>query len=64
MECTYEAYSRAKSGCFRWGIGFVKELKQMWPKAKHQRCIFHVFCQVKRYTTSRPNSMAGIERYC
>lgn len=46
------------------GTGFVKALKQMWPKAKHQRCIFHVFCQVKRYTTSRPNTMAGIELYC
>ncbi len=24
---------------------------------------FHVFCQVRRYTTSRPNSMAGKELY-
>ena len=29
-----------------------------------ERCIFHVFCQVRRYTTSRPNTMAGIELYC
>ena len=35
----------------------------MWPNAKHQRCLFHVFCQIKRYTTSRPNTMAGIELY-
>lgn len=35
----------------------------MWPKAKHQRCLFHVFCQVKRYTTSRPRTAAGIELY-
>ena len=27
------------------------------------RCIFHVFCQVKRYTTSRPNTQAGVELY-
>lgn len=45
------------------GTGFAKALKKVWPKAKHQRCISHVFCQVKRYTTSRPNTMAGIELY-
>ena len=45
------------------GTGFAKALKKIWPKAKHQRCVFHVFCQVKRYTTSRPNTMAGIELY-
>ena len=46
------------------GSGCAKALQQTWPKAKHQRCIFHVFCQVRRYTTSRPNTMAGIELYC
>lgn len=35
----------------------------MWPNAKHQRCVFHAFCQVKRYTTSRPKTAAGIELY-
>ena len=30
------------------GTGFAKALKKAWPKAKHQRCVFHVFCQVKR----------------
>lgn len=45
------------------GTGFTKALRKMWPHTKHQRCIFHVFCQVKRYTTSRPNTMAGIELY-
>lgn len=45
------------------GSGFAKALKQIWPKAKHQRCIFHVFCQAKRYTTTRPNTLAGIELY-
>ena len=45
------------------GTGFAKALKKVWSKAKHQRCVFHVFCQVKRYTTSRPNTMAGIELY-
>lgn len=45
------------------GTGFVKALRKIWPNAKHQRCVFHVFCQVKRYTTSRPNTMAGAELY-
>lgn len=45
------------------GTGFRKALKRKWPKAKHQRCVFHVFSQVKRYTTSRPNTLAGLELY-
>ena len=45
------------------GTGFAKALKKAWPNARHQRCIFHVFCQVKRYTTSRPNTLAGFELY-
>lgn len=45
------------------GTGFRKALKKKWPKARHQRCIFHVFSQIKRYTTSRPKSLAGLELY-
>lgn len=45
------------------GTGFAKALKRTWPNAKHQRCLFHVFCQVKRYTTSRPKTAAGVELY-
>lgn len=45
------------------GTGFQKALKKAWPRAEHQRCLFHVFCQVKRYTTSRPNTAAGFELY-
>lgn len=45
------------------GTGFRKALKKKWTKAKHQRCVFHVFSQVKRYTTSRPNTLAGLEFY-
>lgn len=45
------------------GTGFTKALKKTWPHAKHQRCIFHVFCQVKRYTTSKPKTVAGMELY-
>lgn len=45
------------------GTGFAKALKKTWPHAKHQRCTFHAFCQVKRYTTSQPQTPAGIELY-
>lgn len=45
------------------GTGFKKALRKAWPKAKHQRCIFHIFCQIKRYTTSRPKTAAGMELY-
>ena len=45
------------------GPGFRKALKRVWPKAKLQRCTFHAFCQVKRYTTGRPKTIAGIEMY-
>ena len=45
------------------GTGFAKALKRVWPNTRHQRCLFHVFCQVKRYTTSRPKTAAGVELY-
>lgn len=45
------------------GKGFAKALKKVWPNAKHQRCLFHVFCQIKRYTTTKPKTEAGIELY-
>ena len=45
------------------GHGFQKALKRVWPKAKLQRCTFHAFLQVKRYTTGRPKTIAGIELY-
>ena len=38
------------------GTGFGKAVKKVWPHAKLQRCVFHVFCQVRRYTTSRPKT--------
>lgn len=45
------------------GTGFRKAVKKVWPNAEIQRCVFHAFCQVKRYTTSKPNTAAGIELY-
>lgn len=45
------------------GKGFAKALKKVWPNARHQRCVFHAFSQVRRYTTTRPKTLAGIELY-
>ena len=45
------------------GSGFRKALKKVWPTAKLQRCVFHAFCQVKRYTTTRSKTVAGMELY-
>ena len=45
------------------GSGFAKSLRTRWPDAEHQRCVFHAFCQVKRYTTTKPKTTAGIELY-
>lgn len=45
------------------GSGFAKALKKAWPHAKHQRCVFHAFSQVRRYTTTRPKTLAGLELY-
>ena len=45
------------------GAGFAKALRKSWPDTQHQRCVFHVFSQVKRYTTTKPKTAAGIELY-
>ena len=45
------------------GPGFQKALKKVWPNARLQRCIFHVFCQIRRYTTTRPRTLAGAQLY-
>jgi hypothetical protein len=45
------------------GTGFEKARRIAWPKSRVQRCVFHVFCQVRRYTTRRPNLPAGAELY-
>lgn len=45
------------------GTGFAKAARRCWPDTSIQRCLFHAFCQVKRYTTTRPNLKAGVELY-
>jgi len=45
------------------GSGFEKARRRIWPKTAVQRCTFHAFSQIKRYTTSRPRLPAGVELY-
>lgn len=45
------------------GTGFEKARRTTWPHTSVQRCTFHAFCQVKRYTTSRPKLPAGAQLY-
>lgn len=45
------------------GSGFEKARRLVWPETEVQRCTFHAFCQVRRYTTTRPNLEAGVELY-
>jgi len=45
------------------GSGFEKARRKIWPHTKVQRCTYHAFCQVRRYTTSRPRLPAGVELY-
>ncbi|WP_417061142.1 hypothetical protein [Enorma massiliensis] len=45
------------------GAGFEKAGRRAWPGTRVQRCLFHAFSQVRRYTTSRPRLQAGRELY-
>lgn len=45
------------------GSGFRKAQRELWPKTRVQRCTFHAFSQVKRYTTTRPRTQAGVDLY-
>lgn len=45
------------------GEGFESARRALWPDTRVQRCTYHVFCQVKRHTTTRPKTQAGIELY-
>lgn len=45
------------------GSGFASAVKKEWPSTRVQRCTFHAFSQVKRYTTTRPKLQAGQELY-
>lgn len=45
------------------GGGIGKAMRALWPKTKMQRCTFHAFCQVRRCTTTRPKTQAGVDLY-
>lgn len=45
------------------GTGFASAVRRSWPGTQVQRCAFHAFCQVRRYTTSRPRLQAGVEPF-
>jgi len=45
------------------GGGFEKARKIAWPNTRVQRCVFHAFNQVKRCTTTRPRTQAGVDLY-
>jgi len=45
------------------GTGFEKARKMVWPHTRVQRCTFHAYCQVKRYTTKNSRTQAGAELY-
>lgn len=43
--------------------GIEKAQKIHWPNTRVQRCTFHAFGNVKKYTTTRPRLQAGVELY-
>lgn len=43
------------------GKGFAAAVKQIWPDTQIQRCAFHAFSQVRRYTTRNPRLIPGRE---
>ena len=45
------------------GSGFASAVAAEWPNTRVQRCLFHVFMQVRRQTTTRPKLQAGVELY-
>ena len=45
------------------GSGFQKARRQLWPTTRVQRCAFHASGQVKRCTTTRPRTQAGVGLY-
>lgn len=45
------------------GSGFQKARRQLWPTTRVQRCTFHASEQVKRCTTTRPRTQAGVGLY-
>lgn len=45
------------------GGGIERARRSIWPGTRVQRCVFHVSCQVRRCTTTRPKTQAGVDLY-
>lgn len=45
------------------GTGFTTARKRIWSTTRVQRCTFHAFNQVKRYTTTRARTECGRQLY-
>lgn len=43
------------------GVGLMSAIKQAWPNTKHQRCLFHVFMNIRQKLTLRPETEAGVK---
>lgn len=41
--------------------GLLSAIANVWPNTKIQRCLFHVFMNVRQKITLRPETLAGIE---
>ncbi|QPK80624.1 IS1249 family transposase [Schaalia sp. ZJ405] len=45
------------------GQGIASAVAATWPGTRIQRCTFHAFSAVKRKTTTRPRTQAGVDLY-
>ena len=45
------------------GSGIASAVAKTWPTTRIQRCTFHAFSTIKRTTTTRPRTNAGVELY-
>ena len=48
--------------CDGWQ-GIASAVKTTWPTTRIQRCVFHAYSAVKRKTTTRPRTQAGVDLY-
>ena len=61
--CLMSRIAHSRCACLRRGRRHRKARQEYWPKTRVQRCMFHVFGQIRRCTTARPRLQAGAELY-
>lgn len=44
--------------------GLLSAINDVWPKAKIQRCIFHVWMNIRQKLTLKPETQPGVELLC